>query len=101
MFYCEQTGEHYTYTSCQQKRHNHANDDDAADCDSPHVVQAAAHERVTEAQVAALFDESSCQTDLSNSSLRRKLFFHGDEGTPLSPVRWALAVYVCVGSFLS
>jgi len=24
---------------------------------------------------------------LSNSSLRRKLFFHGDEGTPISPVR--------------
>jgi len=29
-----------------------------------------------------------CSADmLSNSSLRRKLFFHGDEGTPLSPVR--------------
>ena len=25
---------------------------------------------------------------LSNSSLRRKLFFHGAEGTPLSPVRY-------------
>ena len=24
---------------------------------------------------------------LSTSSLRRKLFFHGDKGTPLSPVR--------------
>lgn len=32
--------------------------------------------------------DDMCSADmLSNSSLRRKLFFHGDEGTPLSPVR--------------
>ena len=32
-----------------------------------------------------------CSADiLSNSSLRRKLFFHGDKGTPLSPVRYAV-----------
>jgi len=34
-----------------------------------------------------------CSADLlSNSSLRRKLFFHGDEGTPLSPVRCGISV---------
>ena len=27
------------------------------------------------------------EKDMSSSSLRRKLFFHGDVGTPLSPVR--------------
>ena len=32
-----------------------------------------------------------CSADvLSNSSLRRKLFFHGDKGTPLSPVRYGM-----------
>lgn len=32
-----------------------------------------------------------CSQDiLSNSSLRRKLFFHGDEGTPISPVRYEM-----------
>ena len=31
--------------------------------------------------------EDGCSGDLSTSSLRRKLFFHGDVGTPLSPVR--------------
>ena len=89
------TGEHFAYKACQQQSHHHRHDDDAVDCDEPHVVHNGAaaaaithaHETVTEAQVAALFDESGSQTDLSTSSLRRKLFFHGDEGTPLSPVR--------------
>jgi len=38
-------------------------------------------------------DDNNLQDVLSNSSLRRKLFFHGDVGTPISPVR-----YVIVGS---
>ena len=29
----------------------------------------------------------NAQDMLSTSSLRRKLFFHGDQGTPLSPVK--------------
>jgi len=37
---------------------------------------------------ASVATDDVCGADmLSNSSLRRKLFFHGDEGTPLSPVR--------------
>lgn len=32
-------------------------------------------------------DDGVSQDALSNSSLRRKLFFHGEEGTPISPVR--------------
>jgi hypothetical protein len=32
------------------------------------------------------------QDVLSNSSLRRKLFFHGDDGTPISPVRYGVSV---------
>ena len=32
------------------------------------------------------------QDMLSNSSLRRKLFFHGDDGTPISPVRYEVFV---------
>ena len=36
----------------------------------------------------AVATDEFCSSDmLSNSSLRRKLFFHGDEGTPISPVR--------------
>jgi len=37
-----------------------------------------------------------CSADvLSNSSLRRKLFFHGDKGTPLSPVRCVMPTVAC------
>ena len=33
-------------------------------------------------------DQDVEEKDMSSSSLRRKLFFHGDIGTPLSPVRY-------------
>lgn len=32
-------------------------------------------------------DEGNSVDAMNNSSLRRKLFFHGDKGTPISPVR--------------
>lgn len=53
------------------------------------------YEECETTSVPAIARLGSCQDDedgtsqdaLSNSSLRRKLFFHGDEGTPISPVR--------------
>ena len=82
------------------------------DGEDPELVLAAqARAEQVAASVAALFDDgdhgdggegavamgesvgggeqwvAAAAADLSTSSLRRKLFFHGDEGTPLSPVR--------------
>ena len=68
------TGAHYTYTSSQQR--------EGEELGSGAVAQPVG------AGAASLWAESGdTQADLSTSSLRRKLFFHGDEGTPLSPVR--------------
>ena len=73
------SGEFFTFTESQQQ----PTAEEAADADDCVVHPS---EGITAKQVDTLFDDSP-HPDLSNSSLRRKLFFHGDEGTPLSPVR--------------
>jgi len=65
-----------------------------AQCRFNDAVKPATHSKSSSLKSVVLKSKPSVGSDdvcsaemLSNSSLRRKLFFHGDEGTPLSPVR--------------